>query len=116
MMNYTVEVRTAPVADDWSLHYQAIDAVPGTILLEDAEAPTVMIPVDAESPLKAAQFAQGLATLIGLTIRGANIYPTPEDQDFETDGDDEAGPLTTTATVQRLDAWVKDSEQALCPA
>lgn len=114
MTSYTVEVRTAPVAD-WALHYQAIDAVPGTILLEDPEDPTLMIPVDAESPLKAAQFVQGLATLIGLTIRGATIYPTP-DEDFETEDDEEPTPPTTTPTVQRLDEWVKNSERDLCPA
>lgn len=79
MQNYTVEVTTEPVVDGhWEPLRQAIDAVPGTVLLEDPDEPVLMVPVDARTPLKAAQFVDGLAKLLGIRIRAGSVYPTPD--------------------------------------
>jgi hypothetical protein len=57
MRSYTVEVTTAPVPDgDFSTYYHAIDAVPGTVVIEDAEVPLLIVPVDATSPADGGPF------------------------------------------------------------
>lgn len=89
-MNYTVEVTTITVVDGrWENLRSAIDAVPGTMLLEDAEEPVLFIPVDAETPMRAAQFVEGLAKLLEITICFGSIYPTPP-LDFDLDDDGES--------------------------
>lgn len=112
MTSYTVEVTTAPApGGDFSAYYRAIDAVPGTIVVEDVEAPVLIVPVEAASPLKAARFVDGLAKLVQLEPVSGRIYPTPE-VDFELDDDDE--PVHDTRTMAALSKWV-DQESAPRP-
>lgn len=118
MQSYTVEVTTEPVVDDrWEPLRQAIDAVPGTVLLEDPDEPILMVPVDALTPLRAAQFVDGLAKLLDIHIRTGSIYPTPDlDADLDEDSESED---RVTLVVQQLDAWMRQSDETMprgCPA
>lgn len=108
MDEYTVEVITAPVRDDdWTAIHSAMDDIPGTVLLADPEAPTLLFPVKAESPLKAVQLVDGLATLIGLKIESGKVYPTPEwDADLEIDADVQEE-QSESCVVSRLTGWVE---------
>lgn len=101
MTLYTVEVTTAPVTDDnWTVLESALDTVPGTILLRDAEMPALLFPVEEENPMRAAMFVDGVSRLIGFTITACEIYETPcHDGD-----DDEAAPAT--AVVQAVSEWM----------
>ena len=105
MINFTVETTTTPVVDgDWSVLRAVLEAVPGTILLEDADEPQLLIPVDAESPMRAATFVDGLATLMGFEVVSGSIYETPI-EDFEPfDNSDEEAP--TSPVGQSVRGWV----------
>lgn len=105
MINFTVEATTTPVIDgDWSVLRAVLEAVPGAILLEDAEEPQLLIPVDAESPMRAATFVDGLSTLMGFEVVSGSIYETPED-DFEPfDTSDDTVP--TSSVGQSVRGWV----------
>lgn len=106
MKSYTVEVTTAPAVDgDFSAYHRVIDAVPGTLLIEDAESPMLIVPVDADSPMKAAQFVDGLAKLVNIEPISGTIYPTPT-ADFDLDDDDTTG-VATTPAVEALSEWVE---------
>ncbi|WZH35462.1 MAG: hypothetical protein PIR02_11820 [Microbacterium enclense] len=98
---------TAPVVDDdWSVHYAAIDAVPGAFLVADEEEPHIIFPVDADSPLKAATFVEGLSQVVGFEVLSGTVELTP-DIDFDMPEDDApaAEPTrTTTAVREWLDA------------
>ena len=107
MDDYTVEVITVPVVDDdWSLIHRTMDDIPGTVLLADPEAPTLLFPVRAESALKAVQLIDGLATLVGLDIACGKVYPTPE---WDADIQIEDGEETASSLVDGLTAWVEDT-------
>jgi hypothetical protein len=98
---FTVEVTLTPVTDDdWSLLRSVTDAVPGTILLEDPEAPRLMIPVEAESPLKAATFVDGVSQVIGFEVLNGTIFEPDDDFDVPDDGEDESPATTVAVAVQ----------------
>lgn len=84
---YTVEVTLTSVSDDdWTRHLNVIDAVPGTILIQDHEAPTLTFPVESDEPFKAARFAEGILSFFELTALSGEISDMPE-VDFERDDD-----------------------------
>ncbi len=86
MNEFTVEVVLKPVVnDDWSTLRSVTDVVPGTLLLEDAEQPTLILPVEAETLQTAAVFVQGIMTVIGLDIVWGRAYRT-EPCDYDGDG------------------------------
>lgn len=101
---YTVEVTTAHVAaDDWDLHYRAIDAVPGALLIQDAEEPMLSFPVQADDPFKAARFVAGVMKLIGLPAKASKVDPLPE-PDFEAVSSDEVTEDTELTT--KVKKWM----------
>lgn len=88
MMELSVEVTTAPVGDDgWTCLREVLEAVPGSLLIEDAKAPVVILPVTAPDATSASSFVQGLFSLKGLKIVQGKIGPAPDD-DFEFMYDD----------------------------
>jgi hypothetical protein len=85
---FTVEVTLTPVTNnDWALHMRAIDAVPGTLLIQDAEAPVLSFPVQEQEPLKAARFVEGVLNIVGLEAVSGEITDLPE-PDYDL-GDEE---------------------------
>jgi hypothetical protein len=107
MTSFSVDVTNAPVVDgDWTVLHAAIDAVPGAFLVADAEEPHIIFPVDADSPLKAATFVEGLSQVVGFEVVSGSIHLAPE-IDFDLPEDDvPPAPATkaTTAVRQWLDA------------
>lgn len=101
MTNFTVDIITAPITDGrWSDLRAVLDTVPGSALIEDPEEPRLMIPIDADSPMKAATFVEGISQVIGFTILRGNIYETPEiDYALEDDPEQATGPNTAATTV-----------------
>jgi hypothetical protein len=54
MTAYNVEAITAPVRNgDFDKLRDTIDVIPGTILVEDPDEPTLIFPVDADNPREA---------------------------------------------------------------
>lgn len=105
MTSFTVDVTTAPVVDDdWSVHYAAIDAVPGAFLVADEEEPHIIFPVDADSPLKAATFVEGLSQVVGFEVLSGTVDLTPE-VDFDVPEDD-ASTAQSTKTTTAVRAWL----------
>lgn len=113
-MDFTVEVTTRPVIDsDWSVQRNVLDAVPGTVLVEDPEAPVLFIPVEANEPMRAAKFVEGLAILTGLKIESGKIYPTENDPDLDDlfDCDDDDVEVERTEVVRALDDYAAQTPQ-----
>lgn len=75
MPAYTLTVTFAPVSgdDDWSRLYNLLDVVPGAHLIEDPEAPTAMMVVDAGSQSDAFKFADGVFKVLGLDPRTGSL-------------------------------------------
>ncbi len=89
-MYYTVEIVVAPVADDdWPRLRDVLDVVPGTLLIEDPEAPMLISPVEADSPWQAASFIDGIRSVTKMKLVSGCVYPAPE-PDFDLDNADEA--------------------------
>lgn len=106
MTRFTVELLLEPVEnDDWSLLRSVIDAVPGSSLIEDPQEPQLFIPVDADSPLRAATFVDGLSQLIGFISIKGQIYEPAED--FDAPDDDETPDAVTPASAA-VQAWVDE--------
>lgn len=83
MTTFTVEAITKPVHDDagWLPLYRITDLVPGTLLLEDAEEPMLVMPVVASSPTRAAAFVEGVLKLVGVEfVSGAIRHLDDEDE------------------------------------
>jgi len=91
MNAYTVEVVTRPVEDDnWTRLREVTDHLPGTILLEDAEEPTFIIPVDAPTLRAAALLVEGAMRVLDHEIIWGRAYlcqqqPVPARAVLETD-------------------------------
>lgn len=111
-MDYTVEVSTSPISDDagWEKLRNVLDVVPGSMLIEDRDEPTLIVPVVATEPMKAALFVDGLAKLLDLELKAGQIYPTPED-DFDFDDDAESVESSTTPVVEALTSFVAESPE-----
>lgn len=108
-MNFTVEATTDPVENnDWGRLYNVLDAVPGSLLLENPEAPVLIIPVEAEEPMKAALFVDGLSKLLEISVTSGKIYPTPTDE-YEFEEDEAEGSEVVTDVVRALDSYVADA-------
>lgn len=98
MTSFSVDVTTAPVVDgDWTVLHAAIDAVPGAFLVADEEEPHIIFPVEADTPLKAATFVEGLSQVVGFEVLRGSIELTPE-IDFDLPEDDAPGAPTTRAS------------------
>ncbi|MCZ2824185.1 MULTISPECIES: hypothetical protein [unclassified Modestobacter] len=104
MTEFTVEATMQAVTDgDWSRLRSVIDLVPGTLLIEDAEEPMLVLPVQAESQGKAFLFVDGILKLVGLRPVTGSISEAPEiDFDFDDDGDENQG----TDAVRAVNEWV----------
>jgi hypothetical protein len=106
MTDFTVEATVAAVTDgDWARLRSVIDLVPGTLLIEDPEEPMLVFPVEADSPMKAVLFVDGIAKLVGLEVVSGSVGPTP-DADFDMDEDDEPREEGTPAVLAVRD-WVE---------
>jgi len=78
MTAFTVEVTTAPVLNgDWELLRSVLDLVPGTLLIEDAEEPVLIFPVEAHDPMQAALFVDGVTKLTKITLISGRVAETP---------------------------------------
>lgn len=68
MPSYNVEAIMAPVVnDEWDQLRDLIDVIPGTILVEDPDAPLLVFPVDdVEDGDKAFDLVNGYLTLRGV--------------------------------------------------
>lgn len=102
MTLYTVEVTTPPVEDgDWTVLLTALDTVPGTVLLRDEESPSLLIPVDATSPMRAAMFVDGLSKVLGFQVLSGEIYETPDADEY-----DEDNTVAPSAVARTVTEWV----------
>lgn len=106
MKEFTVEVVTKPVvADDWSTLRSITDIIPGTLLIEDAQEPTLVIPVEAETLQSAAVFVQGVMTVVGLDVQWGRAYRTePCDYDDSQDG-------RQTLVPDFAPAWLEEEQK-----
>lgn len=67
MTGYNVEAITAPVTDgDFDKLRDAIDVIPGTILVEDPEKPLLIFPVDTENPGSAYRIVDRFLKIVGV--------------------------------------------------
>lgn len=106
MSDFTVEATTAAVTDgDWSLLRSVTDLVPGTFLIEDPQAPVLVLPVQADSPSKAALFVEGILRLADLELVSGTIEPAPE-PDFESASDDGDDDNPQTDAERFVNEWV----------
>jgi hypothetical protein len=105
MTEFTVEVTARAVEQgSFSALRRALETVPGTILLEDAESPVLLFPVQAPNAMQAARFVGGVAKLLGLEFAEGRIYPTPEvDFDLPTDDEEIA---SSTPVVDAVQDWI----------
>lgn len=99
MTEFTVEATTQAVTDgDWSRLRSVIDLVPGTLLIEDAEEPMLVFPVQAESQGKAYLFVDGILKLVGLEPVTGRISEAEVDvEDDHTNGTD---------AVRAVNEWI----------
>lgn len=101
---FTVEVTLEPVVnDDWDKHMRAIDAVPGALLLQDAEQPSIAFPVEASDPLKAARFVEGVLSIVELAAVSGEISDLPE-CDFDMEDTNES-PVSQTPVTRAVSDW-----------
>lgn len=106
-MLFTVEVVSTSVTDDdWSVLRRVLDTVPGTVLIEDAEMPTLVLPVDAADAGRAVMFVDGLSKLVGFDIVSGQVYPSPE-IDFDVPEDEDHA--AATPIVMKVQSWVEET-------
>jgi hypothetical protein len=81
MTTFTVEAVTKPVGDEagWSQLRRVTDMVPGTLLIEDADEPTLVLPVTASSPGRAALFVEGVLNVVGVEFISGTIERVEDD-------------------------------------
>jgi hypothetical protein len=81
MTTFTVEAITKPVYDEagWFPLRRVTDLVPGTLLIEDAEVPMLILPVNASSPSRAALFVEGVLKVVGIEFVSGTIRPVEDD-------------------------------------
>jgi hypothetical protein len=105
--NFTVETVMAPITNgDWSKLRHVTDALPGTILIEDAGEPMLVIPVDAESQRSAAIYVQGAMSVLGLDIQWGRAYVAEDcDVDYSLDSDD------FVVVPDFAPAWLEDADK-----
>jgi len=115
---FTVEVVLEPVVnDDWSTLRRVTDIMPGTILLEDAGEPTLIIPVEAETLKTAAVFVQGAMSVLKLTVTWGRAYVTePCDWEDETSIGSHAGTVPDFAPSWLEDESTTKQQRELLPA
>jgi len=86
MNAFTVEVVTRPVEnDDWGSVRSVTDHLPGTILIEDAGEPMLIIPIDAPNLKSAAIFVQGAMSVLGHEVVWGRAYLTEPENLADTD-------------------------------
>lgn len=81
MTAFTVEATTGPVRDEdgWFPLRRITDLIPGTILIEDADEPVLILPVSASSTGRAALFVDGVLKMLGIELIGASIEQAEDD-------------------------------------
>lgn len=107
-MELTAEVTVAAVVnDDWTCLREVLDVVHGSLLIEDPDAPVLMMPVTAKSASAAQNFVEGILGLKGIAIVKGRIDRAPAD-DYELgDADGEgsvSGTVTTSVSFQSIEA------------
>lgn len=111
MTDFTVETVMAPVVnDDWSTLRSMTDVVPGTLLLEDSQEPTLIFPVEADTLSQAAALVQGVASVAGLSIKWGRAYRTEFDGP-EADATETAGDHVPTVVPGFLPDWLESSSR-----
>jgi hypothetical protein len=107
MTDFTVEATVTAVTDgDWSPLRRILDLVPGTLLIEDSAEPVLIFPVQAESATNAILFVDGIAKLVGLTIRSGTVQPTPE-IDYEVDDEFISSDEPDTPAERVVNEWIE---------
>jgi hypothetical protein len=82
MTAYNVKAITAPVKDgDFDKLRDAIDVIPGTILVEDPDEPMLIFPVDADNPRSAHKLVDGLLKLAGVEPLKGHITKNDDGDD-----------------------------------
>lgn len=107
-MMFTVEITTTAPKDGWAIHRRVLDTVPGTLLIEDVEEPMLILPVEADDPMSAARFVDGVCKLMDLTPMSGSIYEAPA-ADFDAPEDDESAPETPVISAVR--GWMEQTPQ-----
>lgn len=81
MTTFTVEAITKPVHDEsgWLPLRRITDLVPGTLLIEDADEPMLILPVNASSPGRATLFVEGVLKIVGVEFVSGTIQPAEDD-------------------------------------
>jgi hypothetical protein len=82
MTTFTVEAVTKPVHDEagWLSLRRVTDLVPGTLLIEDADEPMLVVPVSASSPGRAAMFVEGVLKVVGVEFVSGTIRHEDDDE------------------------------------
>lgn len=101
MQNYTTRITMQPVTDDnWDGLYSFIDTIPGAILVENPQTPTIVCDVDGDSWNKAQMFILGLASHIGLGVAS-----------IEKEGERESTTSEFLPGCEEVVEWVSASPQ-----
>jgi hypothetical protein len=100
MMPFTVEAVAKPVynEDGWLPLRRVTDLIPGSFLIEDAEEPTLVMPVDASAPTRAWLFVEGIFKLVGIELVSAAIRPAEDDDD---------GPVVLSPEAEIQHKWAE---------
>lgn len=110
MTEFTVEAVLAPVADnEWAELRSVLDIVPGALLLEYPDEPTLVLSVEAENPSMAAKFLEGLAIVKGLKLRAQSISPAPSAEEL---GIEEEAPGEKTPAEVALEEYSRSCEES----
>ncbi|WP_326566056.1 hypothetical protein [Mycobacterium sp. 3-98] len=82
MTTFTIEAITKPVHDEtgWLPLRRVTDLVPGTLLIEDADEPMLILPVTASSPGRAALFVEGVLKVVGVEFVSGAIHHVEDDE------------------------------------
>lgn len=111
MRLYSVEA-TVAATDDLDSLRRFTDIVPGTVLIEDPAAPTLVFPVEARSVREAVSFVTGVAHVGGLELVSGAVDLL--DDDFHPEGNDDES--TARGVAWRSDVTERAARHGLVDA
>jgi hypothetical protein len=100
MLPFTVEAVSKPVYNDdgWLPLRRVTDLIPGAFLIEDAEEPTLVMPVDASAPTRASLFVENIFKLVGIELVSETVRPAE---------DDDQGPALLSPEAELQHQWAE---------
>lgn len=110
MKNFTVETVLEPVVDgNWTELRALTDVLPGTLLLEDAAEPTLIIPIEADNLRDAALYVQGVMSVLGHKVTWGRAYRAEPTRSHGVFLSSSRGAQHTSASV--VPRWLEDPEE-----